>query len=138
MGDLRELIARLEKLEGPSREVDCTIALTLDGFEIDERGGYAYRDPDGNLNMSGNAKDMLVPRYTASLDGAIALCERVLPGWSINLEFTNGIADDVYLIGPGYRSDQPHLQSSPPVAGKPICVALLLATLHAKAQESGK
>ncbi len=53
------LIDRLSKLDGPDREVDREIAKT---------------DP-------GPKPSMIPFDYTASLDEAIALADRMLPGW---------------------------------------------------------
>jgi len=149
MGDLRELIERLEKADGPALVLDGMIWCAVNGYEFVQwdGAGCVYRKVDGPEWDRGikhiSARE--VRPYSASLDAAIALCERVLPGWSLNLEFTNGIADDVYLLGPEHRYDRPDQCSSPPVAGKPICIALLLATLRAlsdqvtgQGEESGR
>ncbi len=48
------------------------------------------------------------------------------------LEATDGIAEDLYLLGPLYRDDQPENHSSRPVGGKPIALAICLAALRAK------
>jgi len=57
------LITRLSKLDAPDREVDGEIWRYL---------------------MSGEPRAVLhgpIPKLTASVDAAIALAERVLPGW---------------------------------------------------------
>lgn len=56
-----ELIARLEALTGPDRKVDAEIGVIL---HIHPPGG-----------------GWLSHEYTGSIDAAVALCERVLPGW---------------------------------------------------------
>ena len=69
--------------------MDLAIALAVDGFFIDGedhrgRPKYCYRDETGQVSP-GQGHDMLVRHYTASIDAALALVERVLPGceWSV-------------------------------------------------------
>ncbi len=136
---IEALIERLEGLSGPDRETDCAIGVATGQFEARTSRrpyvefDYCYEDDDGNLIVPGYGGDQLVPAYSASLDAAIALVEKVLPGWLINLEMRNGIAEDVYLIGPNYRDDRPEEESSPPIAGFPAPVALLIAMFRALA-----
>ncbi len=65
-----DLISRLEELEGPTLEADMAIE---DAFPSLRPG-------------------QPMPRYTASLDAAVALLERVLPGWRWAVD-SNGYAD---------------------------------------------
>lgn len=84
---MRDLIAKLEALDGPSREVDAEIATAVDGYVTQPNKGwpekidYGRAHPDGYVIWPGHGFDQLVPKYTASLDAAVALVERVLPGW---------------------------------------------------------
>lgn len=76
MTDLPTLIARVEALSGPDREVDGLVAQAFGEIPSDARwddcwfsghyGAYKFHDP---------------AEYTASLDAVVALAERVLPGW---------------------------------------------------------
>lgn len=81
------LLERVEKAEGPDRELDCEIAVAVGGFYVlPERypgGGvlYCHDADDGTSIMPGQANDMLVPAYTASMDAALALVKRALPRW---------------------------------------------------------
>lgn len=63
---LRELRARVEKCSGPDREIDGALAAAF------EPGVY-------------DVWPHLTPEFTASIDAALALVERCLPGqtWSI-------------------------------------------------------
>jgi len=79
-----------------------------------------------------------IPEITASLDAAIALVKRVLPGWTLYASITDGTADDLYLLGPNFRDGQPEQNSSPPVGGKPVALALTLATLRALHAQEGR
>ena len=94
MTSLSSLLARIESATGPDREIDA--ALWLACFEP---GCVAFDDIkfhtehyDNYISrtfVSCDLGDLPVDQfdppllyYTASLDAAIALCERVLPGWS--------------------------------------------------------
>lgn len=81
MGDLRALIERVEKLGGPDREVDGEIFYAVAGSEWEEAYRRAQEPCGCPHDMAVEvAKSRYAPRFTASLDAAIALCERVLPG----------------------------------------------------------
>lgn len=116
-----EIIERLQKLTGTDRELDALIWCV----EIP-------RMADILPHWLAGTRELLVPRFTASLDTTTALVEKMLPGWRICFEATNGIADDVYLLGPNYN-DRTGEDSSPPVAGKPTAIAILIALFTALA-----
>lgn len=69
---MRELLARVQRCTGPDRNLDLAIDMALrpenypDSWSWDE----ATRPP----------------HLTASIDNALALVEKVLPGWSVNLQ----------------------------------------------------
>ena len=66
MGDLNELVERVKAATGPDRELDYAIS----------------RFADGELARHSS---LHLP-YTASIDAALALTERMLPGWDYVLE----------------------------------------------------
>jgi hypothetical protein len=68
MSDLKELLARVEKAEGPDREIDAALQRLIGGEHIHWGCG------------------LLVNGFTASLDASLALVERVLPGWLRELQ----------------------------------------------------
>ncbi len=77
MSDLSALIERLEKLTGPDRDVDEAIQAWSVGATIEWQeyaGRNAYHRDDSWVSIGA-----LQP-LTASLDAAIALVERILPG----------------------------------------------------------
>lgn len=78
MADRAELMERLEALQGPDRDVEEALALTYGGFktsyEVGMAGNWWHRFTEGGLTTS-------VPAYTSSIDAALALVEKVLPGW---------------------------------------------------------
>lgn len=92
MTDIKALVERLEAADGPDRELDLAIrnrfgdflpfsALEADYVSVlDGKPVVAARatyPPDGSA--------LYLPRYTASIDAAVAFAERVLPGcyWRI-------------------------------------------------------
>jgi hypothetical protein len=112
-----DLIATLEGLTQPSREADALISKTLLNYADVERDGPA-----------GWKK---VPDYTASLDAAIALVERVLPGLHRNMMHHPDGESFAGLSVPGgeevgiafHRSSE--------------AIALLIALLRAKEAKDG-
>ena len=144
---IAEIIEALEKATGPDRWLDAKIDAALrigsekmqrerEGFgwawknfpvwahHKQARGMCGVQHSNGDLGLIWDS----VP-FTASMDAALALCEHILPGWRIFCEAVNGIAYDLFILGPLYRDDYPERESSPPIAGKPIAMALVLATL---------
>ena len=81
---MTDIVERIEQAEGASREMDAEIALSMPDRFFDAgpqwTGGprmIGEIDRDGNRCTPGNAPDMLVPAYTASLDAAMTL----VPSW---------------------------------------------------------
>lgn len=88
MTDLTALIARVERLEGPDREVDCLVdaLVRLRGpFVIVGPPTYDpprfFCNPNPEIDWIGYDLLNVSPHVTASLDAVVALAERVLPGW---------------------------------------------------------
>lgn len=113
MTDLRELEKRLEEATGPSQTLDRQINDTLGLPPI----GY--------------------PRFTSSLDAAVALVERVLPGWEWERKCETNRWKFVRLIGPEFHKYEfmgPHNKhctawtfgETPPLA---LCLALIRALI---------
>lgn len=113
MADLDTLIARLGALTEPSREVDALIWAALNGVRYkDHHQAYAPYDEFNPLTqvvftippkrkelVTGSVTYPHAEPVTASIDSAVALVERVLPGcdWGRQDGFmfvSNG--DDVY------------------------------------------
>lgn len=108
------LIARLEGGLGPDQELDELIAMKVAGFKPTVTLGHEVL---GNLRTV----PAYPPKYTSSLDAALALVERVnAPDALLLLE--NVVSD---MFQAGYRQDQPH---GPQVAR--VLLAALLRTLE--------
>lgn len=65
--EILELAAKVEKLEGPDREVDALIA-PIQGLRVVDEG-----HPIGRMCYDDIGSAQLMPRYTASLDAALTL-----------------------------------------------------------------
>lgn len=102
MSDIDALIERLEKATGPDREIDAMILVVEEPRIFDL---LPYWTPEERENI--------VPRYTESIDAAVALVERVLPekAWAVN---GNGRAYITEMCA----------GATPAIA---LCVALLVA-----------
>lgn len=137
-----ELIEKLEKVIGPDRELDACIAFTTGEFDFKLKHGFedcrierGARREDDFVEVHVVNKGTLIygeryPRYTASIDAAVQLCERVLPDylWGI----TQGTDGDVEFQGNIWPNTQPFdaskdhfgYHSKPALA---LCIAILRA-----------
>jgi hypothetical protein len=99
--NLSELIERVERAEGPDREIDKQIWFALfcvpnEGQINKILGGpfdaarYRYLTKDDFLPSDGT----LSPAYTSSLDAIVGLIERELPGWLGDVDVCTSWADD--------------------------------------------
>lgn len=89
---LHEILERLEKAEGPDREIDAWLIFALDLEQRYIAGGkepiprdikwdgveFSLYDENGKHGFWG---PHVVPEFTASLDAAVALVEKMLPEW---------------------------------------------------------
>jgi hypothetical protein len=79
---LLELAERCEKAAGPDRDLDIALALAQPNRFFNAGPYYegaadriGVIQPDGTRSLPGQGPDMLVPRYTASLDAAMTLVD---------------------------------------------------------------
>ena len=94
MSDLDALIERVEAATGPDREIDAVVWRVVlmpqlpfyrefDGrVMLDVRHGLGEGGPDWR-HPSPYDQSRYPPNYTASLDAALTLMERKLPGWMV-------------------------------------------------------
>lgn len=84
--ELEALIGRLENLGGPDRFVDMLVAWVTGWDAPNKLYGWGDVFPrmrsDWQYASTRPADNWGVPTYTASIDAAVALVERCLPGWS--------------------------------------------------------
>lgn len=111
LAKLRELLARVESATGPDRKLEYGIArMFIDHWkEYDEDEFYD------------NATHC--PRLTSSIDAAVQLCERVLPGWIWDVTSTG----TSWVMTPG-DSDE-HFAASAATPAIALCAAILRAKI---------
>jgi hypothetical protein len=84
--DIEGLRARLEGATGPDRELDARIEAALSGWPSDCRFAFS---PDSScfrvFRGDAVAIDEARGNYTTSLEFALGLVERVLPGWGCTI-----------------------------------------------------
>lgn len=81
MTALADLLARVEKMAGPDREIDAALhALARpDDFDDADEADW-YLNFRGANNASRYHFDLIgIPRYTGTVDGALRFCKTVLP-----------------------------------------------------------
>lgn len=142
MADMQELIARLEAAEAGSRELDCEIAVPVGGFYIctpryeGAPVAYGYVDEDGAHVEPGHGGAQMVPWYTTSLDAALALADRVLPGHRVAI--VSGHAPAAVIAH--HKGEHWHLgdelddswSCKGSTTALALCIAVLKAVNHAK------
>jgi len=156
------LIERLEKAEGPDREIDVLLWREFGWSEIRDPERNSVTDilgPDVRVNTrtiseaidlflhtdaNGIARAWNVPRLTASLDAALALVERVLPGWRAQFwQQRSGrwharlIRDVHYALVTTEDEDRTRDGDDEIAGARTAPIALLIAALKAIAQTDG-
>jgi len=113
---LSELIERVERAEGPDREIDIAIMRLTD-----PRSAYLYLP--------------LIPPHTSSLDAIVGLIERELPGafWSV-CRMEDGPFAQVIRVMP----DGGYIGALTQGGGKTAALALCLSFLRALSARGGK
>lgn len=105
------LLSRLQGLTSPDREVDALILAWSENRDVRYENGLLLaksrrapydecllgRIDPGKHSRNFTPQSESQPAFTASLDAAIALCERVLPGWTWRVA-TCHVSDDAWVI----------------------------------------
>lgn len=115
---LSELIERVEKLDWPSREVDEAIHAAT------------------NKPLRAGLRFGVFPTYTASLDKAITLTERMLPGFGISIE-EHPVYGDWWDAAIFDRMPKTVANARKQTAALALCLALLRA-LSAQERDDGR
>jgi len=133
----RDLIDRLSKLDAPDREVDAEICIALQyvnqkGATNIRRDPYdeEFKDEWLDFEVDGELWTEKTPELTASVDAAIALAARVLPGWVFD-----NVGQDFHSVPGGYKAfgwtveliNGTRVQGQAPTFPLAICIALLRA-----------
>ena len=135
MTDLTALLTRVDAATGPDRQIDCLLDCLRTGREFIEwtadTGIVGYRFKHHTLGWELGCWRV---GYTASLDAALALVTKMLPGWrwSIGTIQSNGgdyaqLAEPVMTeFGPGIGIRAQQHAATPPLA---VLSALLRALI---------
>jgi hypothetical protein len=143
---MTDLIKRLEEAEAGSRELDALVFRRFGGPLPKEFAGYGVEltwQADGSATMPVGEMQVRYdpPAYTASLDAALALADRVLPGWYCAVQPWFHANPDrtmyrAYVIQPDWSRWTPVdddwcevvLGPSAPTPALALCIAVLKAT----------
>lgn len=131
---MTDLITRLSKLDGPRYTMDVAIALATDFWPKDRIQNIVYNDDGDPWVYFTDGPDLpLPPAYTASVDAAIALAERVLPGWHWSIYDTDGVGRcNAQMERPDFTGAEDFDGT-----GATPAIALLIALLRAKEASNG-
>jgi len=127
--DLSAIIARLEAAEAGSRELDAHVEVAARAFEAAKTGLAREHWAVWRANSSGiigdDATQYASEPVTTSLDAALALAERVLPGkeWMLVKSTEGGETSFHALIGPDSLGRAGEAAS----AALALCIAILRA-----------
>lgn len=132
------LIDRLSKLDGANRRLDHEMHILFfvpddkkDTVEWNHQGSYICRPADGFINFD------TVPAYTASIDAAISLAERVLPGHQTGY-LPSFFKDSAYAGIVSEKGKAVDLLKSTIEGGPTPAIALCIAILRAKEASHGE
>ncbi len=133
------LLSRLQGLSAPDREVDALIWLQLTPGATRKQWSYIHtatqRECHVDETRNADGRLTIVPELTASLDAAVALCERVLPGWAKG--FDGGPKTCIAFVDPHDYDDRMFGARYTACAPTPA-IALLIAILTAlETRENG-
>jgi hypothetical protein len=145
MSGLEEFALRCEQATGADRELDCAIAVGLGLAEVIELRGapaWATRNSDGGLNIPGNAPDMLVKDYTASLDAAMTLVPEGGDGWGWAIRYYSELSrkahGEVWERDNADPTEGDYHRSAAAAPALALCAAALRARAHLNHSGTGK
>lgn len=127
---LLNLAERCEKATGPDRELDADLDVALfGGVTVWKQANYTMESYPASRRESkhhvGGFVNNHVPLYTASLDAAIALVERMKPGWGFYLR-SDKEGHGCGLVYPdAFRVTPCHCMGATPAIA--VCLALFRA-----------
>lgn len=138
MTDLKALLERVKTATGPDHDLDADLWLAvvpgasrknLLADWPEEAPLWEYHDAERNVMFRAG----LVPSLTASIDAALSLVERVMPGWHFNLtNFPWPVAD---MITP--TADDKEWAKHFSAKGATLALAILSALLTALVAKGG-
>jgi hypothetical protein len=136
---MTDLIKRLEEAEAGSRELDALVFRRFGGPLPKEFAGYGVEltwQADGSATMPVGEMQVRYdpPAYTTSLDAALALAERVLPGVRV---VTDSACRETGRPGAGFVFSQ-HGEKISGVMNDGATVALALCAAILRATDTGR
>ncbi len=131
------LITRISKLDAPDREVDALIEVAVRCIEAAQSGLAEEHWANWQASPDGTVYDPHTryssQSFTASIDAAVSLAERVLPGWYWGITQGDDGEDAVEFQGNVWPSIQPYPAELEQYGyHKFPAIALLIALLRAK------
>jgi hypothetical protein len=132
-GELSGLVERVRGLKGPDREVNAAICIALQyGGPNSEDATNVRTDPDwddGDLVFEIGNEDCCnpIPDLTGSADAALALVERVQPGWKRSLFEKRGGGWVSRISSPRWETYSSGEDTPLPAAPIALTLALLLS-----------
>jgi len=100
---LTDLLARIEAATGPDRDLDRAIGFALDGWELSGDAENLIYVP-ADVTYYADHPGGMYPSFTESLGAALALVERVNPGWASG--FDSGPKTSIAFIDPHDFADR--------------------------------
>jgi hypothetical protein len=95
MNDLQELLERVKNATEHNRELDADIATAL-GFKIEWKMANYIMELRPVIDWPPHGREPC-PQFTASIDAALALVERKLPGWAYAIIHEEGRGNVAYV-----------------------------------------
>lgn len=135
---MTDLITRLSKLDAPDREVDAEICIALQyvtqkgATNIRRDTDEEFKDEWLDFEVDGELWTEKTPELTASVDAAIALAERVLPGWGFFLR-SDKDGHNCGMVYPVHNFVTPGTAS-----GSTAAISMCIALLRAKEAGNGQ
>lgn len=148
MSELKDLIARVEALNGADREVDAAICVTTQYGGLNSEGATNVR-----VDLEWGENELIfeigeeeccnpIPNLTSSIDAALAFAERELPGWFVRMITPDTSASSLSPsmvpfaeIVPNLDNDEGWQVGSQKASAPTLPLAIILATLKAKVAE---
>lgn len=128
--ELKELIERVKAATGPDRELDAFI-----GWHVDGWASSICPEPQ-HVALMVSKNGLPVPTYTASVDAALILAERLCP--DLVIKFTRiGDGSGMLQITEAWRSESGDqvVDDMSPLDPMPGAIAIILALLTALDQK---
>lgn len=100
MIEITELLERVKVATGPDRALDAAILCAFPPFGVKWKPDPKVIGRATFEHVIGDGDSRGAPTYTASIDAALALVKRVMPGWTLRMHIHPGaVYADLYRLG---------------------------------------